>query len=141
MVNLEQHTINPKFVGKSAQRVAELLNEAVDALQKANAEAVLVSDDLDTVKLEARCRKCGTVKSDVVQTSAKVQKKQDLISEPCKSCGSTDYDISERDIVDILEEAAFQVSSRVEVISSGTEEGNMFKTFGGIAAILRYRPS
>lgn len=116
------------------------LPRVMEALQKANVEAVLVSDDLDTVKLEAKCRKCGTVRSDVVQTPAKVQKKQDLISEPCTKCGSTDYDISERDIVDILEESAFQVGSKVEVISSGTEEGNMFKTFGGIAAILRYRP-
>jgi peptide subunit release factor 1 (eRF1) len=48
--------------------------------------------------------------------------------------------VAERDIVDILEEMAFQMGSKVEVISSGTEEGSMFKTFGGIAAILRYRP-
>jgi peptide chain release factor subunit 1 len=76
----------------------------------------------------------------VVQIQAKVQKKQELISEPCKSCGGADYDVTERDIVDILEEMAFQMGSKVEVISSGTEEGSMFKTFGGIAAILRYRP-
>jgi peptide chain release factor subunit 1 len=116
------------------------LPRVMDAIHKANVEAVLVSDDLDTVRLEAKCKKCGTVKGDVVQTSGKVQKKQDLISEPCVKCGSTDYDVSEKDIVDILEEAAFQIGSKVEVISSGTEEGNMFKTFGGIAAILRYRP-
>ena len=116
------------------------LPRVLDALQKANVEAVLVSDDLDTIRLEARCRKCGTVKSDVVQTQAKVQKKQELISEPCKNCGDTDYDITERDIVDMLDEMAFQVGSKVEIISSGTEEGSMFETFGGIAAILRYRP-
>jgi len=141
---VEEKKLVQKFLGE-VNRQGGLavygLPRVMDALQKANAEAVLVSDDLDTVKLEAKCRKCGTVKSDVVQTSAKVQKKQEMISEPCKSCGSTDYDISERDIVDILEESAFQIGSKVEVISSGTEEGNMFKTFGGIAAILRYRPS
>jgi ribosomal protein L7Ae-like RNA K-turn-binding protein len=116
------------------------LPRVLDALQKANVEVVLVSDDLDTIRLETKCKKCGTVKSDVVQTPAKIQKKQELISEPCKSCGGTDYDVTEKDIVDILEEMAFQVGTRVEMISSGTEEGNMFKTFGGIAAILRYRP-
>jgi peptide subunit release factor 1 (eRF1) len=39
----------------------------------------------------------------------------------------------------VLEELAFQVGSKVEVISSGTEEGSMFKSFGGVGAILRYR--
>ena len=36
------------------------LPRILEALQKANVEVVLVSDDLDTVKLEAKCRKCGT---------------------------------------------------------------------------------
>ena len=115
------------------------LPRILDALQKANVDVVLVTDDLDTVKLEARCRKCGTSKSEVTQASAKIQRKQDLISAPCSKCGGMDYDLSEKDIVDILEEMAFQVGSKVEVISSGTEEGSMLRTFGGIAAILRYR--
>jgi peptide subunit release factor 1 (eRF1) len=62
-----------------------------------------------------------------------------MASAPCAKCGTTDYDIAEKDIVDVLEELAFQVGSKVEVISSGTEEGSMFKTFGGVGAILRYR--
>ena len=81
------------------------------------------------------------MKSEVAQGGVKVQKKQEMISEPCKKCGGLEYDVSEKDIVDVLEELAFQVGSKVEVISSGTEEGNMFKSFGGVAAIMRYRPS
>jgi len=50
-----------------------------------------------------------------------------------------DFDVIEKDIVDVLEEMALEVSARVEIISAGTEEGSMLKTFGGIAAILRYR--
>ena len=115
------------------------LPRILDALQKANVEVILVSDDLDTVKLEAKCRKCGTSKSEVTLASAKVQEKQEMISTGCAKCGGMDYDVVEEDIVDILEEMAFQISSKVEVISSGTEEGSMLKTFGGIAAILRYR--
>lgn len=115
------------------------LPRILDALQKANVEVIMVSDDLDTVKLEAKCRKCGTSKSEVTLASAKVQEKQEMISTGCAKCGGMDYDVVENDIVDILEEMAFQISSKVEVISSGTEEGSMLKTFGGIAAILRYR--
>ncbi len=115
------------------------LPRIMEAIQKANVEVVLVSDDLNTIRLEAKCKKCETIKTEVTVASAKVQKKQEMMSETCVKCGSVDYDFIERDIVDILEEMAFQVGSRIEVISSGTEEGSMFKTFGGIAAILRYR--
>jgi peptide chain release factor subunit 1 len=115
------------------------LPRILDALQKANVEVILVSDDLDTVKLEAKCRKCGTSKSEVTLASAKVQEKQEMISTGCVKCGGMDYDVVEKDIVDILEEMAFQINSKVEVISSGTEEGSMLKTFGGVVAILRYR--
>jgi peptide subunit release factor 1 (eRF1) len=64
-----------------------------------------------------------------------------MASTACTNCGSVDYDVIERDMVDVLEDIAFQVGSKVEVISSGTEEGSMFKTFGGVAALLRYRSS
>ena len=115
------------------------LPRVVDALQKASAEVVLVSDDLDMVRLDARCRKCGTMKSATVTTSRRIKERQDMASTPCTQCGGTDYDVVERDLVDVLEEQAFQVGSKVEVISSGTEEGSMFRTFGGVGAILRYR--
>lgn len=117
------------------------LPRVLDAIQKANAEVVLVSDDLNTVRIEAKCRKCGTARTEIATGTTKTQKKQEAISEPCTKCGGTDFDVSEKDVVDVLEEMAFQVGSRVEVISSGTEEGNMFKTFGGVAAMLRYRAS
>jgi peptide chain release factor subunit 1 len=64
-----------------------------------------------------------------------------MLSQPCSNCGGAEYDVSEKDLVDVFEEMAFQVGSKVEMISSGTEEGNMFKSFGGVGAILRYRQS
>jgi peptide chain release factor subunit 1 len=115
------------------------LPRVMEALQKASADVVLVSDDLDMVKLEATCRKCGTVKSQTVAASKKVQERQEMASVPCARCGAMDYDFTETDIVDVLEDMAFQGGSKVEIISSGTEEGSMFKTFGGVAALLRYR--
>ena len=115
------------------------LPRVLEALQKASADVVLVSDDLDMVRLDATCKKCGTVKSETVPALKKIQERQGMISTPCASCGSTDFEVVERDLVDVLEDLAFQVGSKVEVISSGTEEGSMFKTFGGVAALLRYR--
>ena len=115
------------------------LPRVIEALQKASAEVVLVSDDMDMMRLDATCKKCGTAKSETIPALKRIQERQGMTSTPCTSCGSTDYEVVEKDIVDVLEELAFQVGSKVEVISSGTEEGNMFKTFGGVAAILRYR--
>ena len=115
------------------------LPRVIEALQKASADIVLVSDDLDMVRLDATCKKCGTAKSETISALKKIQERQGMISAPCTSCGTTDYEVVERDLVDVLEDLAFQVGSKVEVISSGTEEGSMFKTFGGVAALLRYR--
>jgi peptide chain release factor subunit 1 len=115
------------------------LPRVLEALQKASAETVLVSDDLDTVRLDATCKKCGTVKTETVPAAKRIQHRQEMASVPCTKCGATDYGVVERDIVDVLEELAFQVGSKVEVISSGTEEGMMFKNFGGVGVLLRYR--
>ncbi len=139
---VEEKRLVQKFlaeVNKQGGLAVYGLPRVVEALQKASTEVVLVSDDLDTVRLDARCKKCGTVKSENVESLKKIQQRQEMTSIPCTKCGATDYEVAERDLVDVLEEMAFQVGSKVEVISSGTEEGNMFRTFGGVAAILRYR--
>jgi peptide chain release factor subunit 1 len=139
---VEEKRLVQKFlseVNKQGGLAVYGLPRVVEALQKASAEVVLVSDDLDTVRLEATCKKCGTVKTETVPASKKTQERQNMASIPCTKCGATDYDFVEKDLVDVLEETAFQIGSKVEVISSGTEEGSMFKSFGGVAALLRYR--
>lgn len=139
---IEEKKFVQKFLGevnKQGGLAVYGLPRVLEALQKASADVVLVSEDLDTVKVEAKCKKCGTVKSQVVESAKKIRTKQEMLAVGCEKCGATDYEAWERDLVDVLEELAFQAGSKVEVISSGTEEGSMFKTFGGVAALLRYR--
>ena len=139
---VEEKRLVQKFlaeVNKQGGLAAYGLPRVMEALQKASAEVVLVSDDLDTIRIDAECKKCRTVKAETVAASSKMQRRQEMAAIPCANCGATDYDVTEKDIVDVLEEMAFQVGSKIEVISSGTEEGNMFKSFGGVGAILRYR--
>ncbi len=139
---VEEKKLVQKFlfeVNKQGGLAVYGLPRVIEALQKASTEVVLVSDDLDVVKLEARCKKCETVKSETVQASKRIHQRQEMASVPCTKCGATDFEVTEKDIVDVLEEMAFQVGSKVEVISTGTEEGSMFKSFGGVGAILRYR--
>jgi peptide chain release factor subunit 1 len=115
------------------------LPRVIEALQKANCEVVIVSDSLETYRIVATCKKCGTQKDAIARSSEKMQKMQEMLSKPCINCGSTEFNFEERDIIDILEEMAVQVGAKVEVISSGTEEGKMFISFGGVGALLRYR--
>jgi len=139
---VEEKRLVQKFLGEVNRQgglVVYGLPRVIEALHKASTEVVLVSDDLDTVRIDATCKKCGTVKTETVIGAKKIQQRQEIASTPCTKCGATDYDVIVKDIVDVLEEMAFQVGSKVEVISSGTEDGSMFKSFGGVGALLRYR--
>jgi peptide chain release factor subunit 1 len=100
----------------------------------------LVVDDVDMLRISATCKNCQTVREKFVPNSKKTQAIQEITSESCANCGSKEFVVDETDIVDLLEERAIQVGAKVEVISSGTEEGAMLKSFGGVAAFLRYRP-
>jgi len=140
---IEEKKLVQKFlreVNKPGGLVVYGLPRVIEALQKAIAEEVLISDDIDTVKVTMKCKNCGMAKERVVQSQSRMRSVREMISVPCERCKSTDYEVQERDIVDVLEEMAFQAGSRIEMISSRTEEGNMFKSFGGVAAFLRYRP-
>lgn len=117
------------------------LPRIIDALNKSNVETILVSDDIDTVRISATCKNCQTVREKFVSASKKTQATQDIVVDPCANCGSKEFEVDEIDIVDLLEERAIQVGAKVEVISSGTEEGAMLKSFGGAAAFLRYKPA
>ena len=115
------------------------LPRVLAALEKNNIEMILCSDDLNTSKITMTCKNCGTVKEKVVQTPQKIQAMQQMLSEPCTKCGSADFESNDVDVVDTLEEKAIQTGAKVEMISSGTEEGMMLKSFGGVGGFLRYR--
>ncbi len=116
------------------------LPRVIDALRKGIVDMVLVSDDINTTKISMKCKNCGTAKEQNAQNQNRMPTMQEMISKPCEKCGRTDYEVQQKDIVDVLEEMAFQTGGKVEVISSGSEEGNMFRSFGGVGALLRYRP-
>ena len=110
-----------------------------EALNRNNIETILCSDDLNTSKIIMTCKSCKTVKERVVQSPQKIQVVQEMLADPCVKCGSTDYESEDVDVVDTLEEKALETGAKVEMISSGTEEGMMLKSFGGVGGFLRYR--
>ncbi len=114
------------------------LDQVTDALRKGQVEVVLVNDDSGYAEVGTVCGKCGNTVQRVVHKE-KTEAMRDLISHPCSKCGGADFDLTEQDIVDVLEDLASQTDARVEVITSASGEKAQLRALGGVAAILRYK--
>lgn len=117
------------------------IHDVIGSLRNGIVDMVIVTDDVNFVNLEVKCMKCGTVQQKFIDRSDLISIKQELLSRPCPSCSSFEYESSEVDIVDYLEELVTITGSRLEIISSKSEEGAQISSLGRIGAILRFRPS
>ena len=117
------------------------LDVVLNSLKNGEADIVVVTDKTEMFEVAAVCKKCSLSKTKIISTPLKVQVVQEMISTPCQRCGALDYEVEERDIVDVLEDAAAQTNASVEIISTESEEKNRLATLGGFAAILRYKPT
>ncbi len=115
------------------------MQEVIDTLKSGAVDTVLVNDSINRVRVVARCKRCGNEQEAIVNRDRYIALEQELSSKACNRCSSMDHDINDQDIVEYIDELAFNTGSRVEVISSNTEEGKMLESIGGIAAILRYK--
>ncbi len=115
------------------------LNDILEILKSGAAELVLVNDNMNTIRLEVACKRCGTKTEKFVEREKLIQVKQVMNAKACSACSAQDYEAVEQDLVDHLEELALKTGARVEVISSKTEDGRMIESLGKVAAILRYR--
>ncbi len=106
-------------------------------------ETLIVSEKLNTIHVFVKCKNCGNVDDSLIPQSGFVKFEQDLLSAACKKCNSVSLAIDDRkDLVDELIEIADKQNANVAIISTETDEGVMLRdSFGGIAAILRYRAS
>ncbi len=106
-------------------------------------ETVLLSEGIGTTRIKIECSSCGNVYYQTMKTTEVSSFEQSIIGTPCPKCQvSTLQVVEQKDVIDELAELAEQRGSKVEVISTETEEGQMlWKSFGGIAAILKYKMS
>lgn len=100
-------------------------------------EVLLLSEDLRKIRAQIVCTNRSCDFSDSQTRSG--------ASPPpgnCLKCGSQLSISGEEDIVSDLSKLAEQSGAEVKIISSEFEEGTqLYKAFGGIAAILRYKTS
>ncbi len=97
-------------------------------------DTLLVSEDLRLERVRYRCPTCGAER--VVTLKGKAVSRQ-----ICEKDGVEMEEVERIDIVLELSEIAERMNTKVEFLSTETEEGEvLLKAFGGIAGILRYKP-
>jgi peptide chain release factor subunit 1 len=139
----EEKQIMKRFVaylGKQDDLAIYGLDIVLTALKKGEVEVALVTDNTGMVEVAAVCKKCGLTSVQIAdKKNAKSVKA--TISRPCEKCNAVEYEVDEKDIVNVLEDLAAQTNARVEVISTESEEKAKLTALGGFGAILRYRPN
>ena len=117
------------------------MNDVVDKLKSGITDLIIVTDDINLIRLEYICNKCNNTFDKIVDHEHLVETKQILNSSPCSVCSSMDYQVKEKDIIDYLEELSALSGTRLEIISSKTEEGAAIQSLGKIGALLRFKLS
>ncbi|RQW78273.1 MAG: peptide chain release factor 1 [Methanothrix sp.] len=106
-------------------------------LELGSVEVLLLSEDLRRTRSKIVCsnRSCDFTDSQTRSGAAAVLGN-------CPKCGSPLSVAEEEDLVSDLSKLADGCGAEVKIISSEFEEGQqLYKAFGGIAAILRYKTS
>ncbi|MDQ6724442.1 MAG: peptide chain release factor aRF-1 [Thermoproteota archaeon] len=115
------------------------MNDVVDKLKSGITDLIIVTDDIDLIRLEAICKKCDNAFDKIIDNQHLVETKQNIISKPCPNCSGMDYLIKEKDFIDYLEELSALSGTKLEIISAKTEEGNQLQSLGKIGALLRFK--
>lgn len=97
-------------------------------------DTLLISEDLRYERVKYRCPVCGEER----EVTIKENTSKDMV---CEKDNVKMEEVERRDVILELAELAEAGGAKVEFISSDSEEGAMLKNaFGGIAAILRFKP-
>lgn len=140
--SMEEKKIVKKFMGEvfSGKGLGVYgLYEVVNFLKNGIAESIIATDNIDLLYLEIICNKCGNVFEKFVERDQLIDTKQSIISTPCNKCSSLDYQIKEKDFIDYLEELASLSGTKLDIISSKTEEGAQIESLGKLGALLRFK--
>ena len=118
-------------------------DEVMQQLKNVNVYTLLVSDSIKRWSVTLECRTCGFKETRIVDMDDYEEFENSLNELNCLKCEGGNYEIIEReDLIEVLVKMAEDAEARLEVISTHTEEGEMlYRSFGGIVAITKYRTS
>jgi peptide chain release factor subunit 1 len=117
------------------------LEEIQKALNYGVVDTLLLSDKLDLYNVKSECSNCGYSESASVKELNLESHSSDIGEDSCPQCSSNSFGIVGKiSIIEELGEIGESTGAEVDILSTETEEGEMlYSTFGGIAAILRYK--
>ena len=116
------------------------LQEVIEYLKNNVVKTVLITDNTNLHRVEAKCKRCNHIQEDIVERPLVIPKKTEYKNNPCPECKAMDTEVNEQDVVDYLQIIAAKTGSQLEVISGSAEHGNMLSSLGKVGAILRYNP-
>lgn len=103
------------------------------ALEMGAVKTLLLSEGLDKYRVKAKCSQCG-------YTVEGTYSEHQISQLKCPKCGGDMEILDKKLLIEELTELAEQSGADVVLVSTETSEGKeLLKTFGGIAAILRYK--
>ena len=89
-------------VGKQDDLAIYGIDPVLNALKNGEVEVALVTDNTDMIEIVAMCKKCELSRTKIVNKAMKTQAVQELISSPCEKCNAAEYEVEEKDIIDVL---------------------------------------
>ncbi len=137
---IEEKEIVKKFLGEIGKEglASYGINEIIELIQMGAVKTVLISEELEKSVVEFQCQTCEQKFRKVVDNP------QEFVDnlESCPRCPNGNPIVKEvKDLDDKLVELAQMYNSDVRFISTDTEEGKqLVMAFGGLGAILRYKP-
>ena len=111
------------------------------ALEAGAVRTLLLSEGLDVARVTVKCSVCGYQEQQSIKGQTQLDFEQDLYKKPCPKCKNQSLAVANTDdLIEDFAKIAEYANTDVEIISGETEEGQMLKkSFGGIAAILRFK--
>ena len=127
-------------LGKDTGQVAYGQKEVMKAIELGAVKTLLISEELDVIQAKIECPQCNYSKEEAVKARQFVEFEEEIMKSNCPECGSSKLGIEETtDFVEDLGKKAIEIGAEIEIISTDTEEGMiLYKSFGGLVAILRY---
>lgn len=115
--------------------------DVLRVLKNVNVYTLLVSDSIRRWYVSLKCRTCGYTETQIVDMDGWEEFEEKVQGMTCLKCGTGQYEIQEReDLIEVLVRMSEEAGAAMEIISTHTEEGEMlYRSFGGIAAITKYR--
>jgi peptide chain release factor subunit 1 len=115
--------------------------EVIQQLKNVNVYTLLVSDAIRRWYVTLECRSCDFTEHQIIEMDELEAFEEKVKGMKCLKCGTGNYEITEKeDLIEMLVKLAENAEAKIEIISTHIEEGEMLlRSFGGIAAITKYR--